>query len=612
MPGLGRPPGSAPWPKAFGRGSRLPSGAVVQVVELAHRADAGQRHLGVDRPGQPVVAVRFQPAGQRVHLLPPGPEGPAAVMGAAAQRPVEGVRVGVGQARQHQARPARTSSARPAGTPALDRQPTRPAVGDQPRRPVDRRAVQPAVAGPSSWSLPATRPGRLTTAVSARTPAWQSASSACSAGECEMPVGLRTNSIAVGMPALARMPASWPAPVASTGRAGQHRPQPLGQRRRRSAVASVQDSAPAGRPGAPASSASSATSARTRSGSGPRASSQAVTSDGIAFTPLGDTEPCPWWPPSRAARRPPGRPAPAGRRPASDRAGRPAGWCRRGWPRRAARSASGRAARSREPTATGCAELDQAAALLDVQLDEAADPVEGFSIGADAGRVEAGGPHRLGQLGRRRRRSAPGPGRRASAPVISREPAQAMPNRAPSSSPKLTTPIGRAGCEARRARSASTAANADTTPERAVEGAAVGHRVQVAADHHARSPARPRDRVTPPGPLVAGPVQRQVKPAPAASAGEPLAQLVVGPASRRTGGSRRCSADRPIGASSSHIRSKDRHGRPSGGARAQAPCRSRPGPVSSDQPSSARPWRPRPDPASPAAPSRSAAPGRRW
>ena len=34
---------------------------------------------------------------------------------------------------------------------------------------------------------------------SARTPAAQSAGSACSAGECETPVGLRTNSIAVGI-----------------------------------------------------------------------------------------------------------------------------------------------------------------------------------------------------------------------------------------------------------------------------------------------------------------------------------------------------------------------------------------------------------------------------
>ncbi len=40
---------------------------------------------------------------------------------------------------------------------------------------------------------------------------------ACSSGEWETPVGLRTKSIAVGMPAAERMPASWPAWVGSTG-----------------------------------------------------------------------------------------------------------------------------------------------------------------------------------------------------------------------------------------------------------------------------------------------------------------------------------------------------------------------------------------------------------
>ncbi len=43
---------------------------------------------------------------------------------------------------------------------------------------------------------------------SASTPTWQSAASAYSSGECETPVGLRTKSIAVGMPAAERMPAS--------------------------------------------------------------------------------------------------------------------------------------------------------------------------------------------------------------------------------------------------------------------------------------------------------------------------------------------------------------------------------------------------------------------
>src|SRR5690242_5368896 len=45
------------------------------------------------------------------------------------------------------------------------------------------------------------------TVVSASTPAKQSAVSAYSTGECETPVGLRTNNIALGIPAVARIPA---------------------------------------------------------------------------------------------------------------------------------------------------------------------------------------------------------------------------------------------------------------------------------------------------------------------------------------------------------------------------------------------------------------------
>ena len=70
---------------------------VVQVVELAHGGDPGQRHLGVGGGGQLQVAVRVEDRGDLVHQLPPAPEVPPAAMGAPAQRPVEGVRVAVGQ-----------------------------------------------------------------------------------------------------------------------------------------------------------------------------------------------------------------------------------------------------------------------------------------------------------------------------------------------------------------------------------------------------------------------------------------------------------------------------------------------------------------------------------
>ena len=75
---------------------------VVQVVELADAGDAGERHLGVRRPGQREVGVRVEPRGDGVHALAPGPERAAAAVRAAAQGAVEGVRVRVGEAGQHQ------------------------------------------------------------------------------------------------------------------------------------------------------------------------------------------------------------------------------------------------------------------------------------------------------------------------------------------------------------------------------------------------------------------------------------------------------------------------------------------------------------------------------
>lgn len=49
-------------------------GLVMHVVKLTHHGDAGQRHLGVGGPGEPVVAVRIEPLGRPVHHLAPRPE----------------------------------------------------------------------------------------------------------------------------------------------------------------------------------------------------------------------------------------------------------------------------------------------------------------------------------------------------------------------------------------------------------------------------------------------------------------------------------------------------------------------------------------------------------
>jgi hypothetical protein len=87
---------------AHGVGIGVARGAVVEVVELADAGDAGQRHLPEDPARERPVAVGVQPLGDRVHVLAPGPEGAAAAVRAPAQRPVEGVRVGVREAGQRE------------------------------------------------------------------------------------------------------------------------------------------------------------------------------------------------------------------------------------------------------------------------------------------------------------------------------------------------------------------------------------------------------------------------------------------------------------------------------------------------------------------------------
>ena len=73
---------------------------MVQVVELPDDGHPGQHHLRVDRAREGEVAVRVEPGGDGVHLLPPGPEGAAVGVRTTPQGPVEGVAVGVREAGQ--------------------------------------------------------------------------------------------------------------------------------------------------------------------------------------------------------------------------------------------------------------------------------------------------------------------------------------------------------------------------------------------------------------------------------------------------------------------------------------------------------------------------------
>lgn len=106
--------------------------------------------------------------------------------------------------------------------------------------------------------------------------------------------------------------------------------------------------------------------------------------------------------------------------------------------------------------------LGQVAALLDVELHEGADPTEPRRVGADRGGVLTGPLHGVRQpdpVGVAQLEGLLG----VSTPAASREPTQATPNRAPSSSPKLTIASGLVN-RASRSRSRSRAANDETTP----------------------------------------------------------------------------------------------------------------------------------------------------
>ncbi len=117
-----------------------PAGRVVEVVELPHRGDPGERHLGVDGGGERQVAVGVERPGDPVHGVAPGPEGAGADLDGAAQRPVEGVRVRVGLAGHEQ--PLQPDGARRAG-PAVRRDLGDPAAvgGADQHVPLDHRTV---------------------------------------------------------------------------------------------------------------------------------------------------------------------------------------------------------------------------------------------------------------------------------------------------------------------------------------------------------------------------------------------------------------------------------------------------------------------------------------
>ena len=193
MPGVGGGLDERVRPSRSGRRTACRPGCVVQVVELADAGDPGQRHLGVDRAGQRVGSesgssrpARAYICSRQVQKLPAAArwvrprsarwkacEWRVASAGQRSSQPSAGRRSGT----RRDARCAASTSmdAATPSRPSQARRQHRPACSSRARRRAPRRRQAVVVV-------------------------------ACSAGEWETPVGLRTNSIAVGTPAAARMP----------------------------------------------------------------------------------------------------------------------------------------------------------------------------------------------------------------------------------------------------------------------------------------------------------------------------------------------------------------------------------------------------------------------
>ena len=398
-------------------------------------------------------------SGDGVHLLPPGPERAAGRRGCGRAAPGGRRASARWPGRAASAPGSRTASGRRRATPAVTAV-NRPVVDlDQHVGVGSARSAQPGVLGDQYVGSPA-RQLRQHGGQRAH------AGGAVVVGRRARPGSARRRSgcaRTASRSARARRarPASWPAPVGSTGAS----PSSAASRSRSAGVegdlggdrlggrSSTVGAVAAGALGRPLC-ATASTSASSVAASAARASSQAVTRDGIALVALGShARPGRRWRARRRSRAsllaastvngegqhrvaPVGHPGGAGVVGLAGEVEPPPAV-------RPDRAGHRRPARPGRPSA---------AALLDVQLDERADPAQ-----QRPGR----GPSRPGRRRRRQRlgerhpvavaqRAARGPA--SSAPVSSREPEAGTPNRAPSSSAKAATASGRAGVTPRGAQ----------------------------------------------------------------------------------------------------------------------------------------------------------------
>ena len=250
-----------------------------------------------------------------------------------------------------------------------------------------------------------------------------------------------------------------------------------------------------------------------------------------ATLPMVATQPC-------ASAAAAGRPARrSGERRASRPGGPPAGWCRRGWPRRGSRCRQRPCGQMSVPTATGwprstsprpCSTCSSTNAptrpqrlrvRTEVVRDRGRPPASASAMVTPSASVSAAGP-----VGGQRAGDHPRPGAGHAEPGALLVDEVHHPDR-----PGRPEALG-----PQRVHRGERADHA----ERAVVRAAVGDRVQVRAGHHPG--AGSRVRVAPPRPLVAHPVLDQVQPAGGALSRRTTPAARRPRRSRRTGGSRRC------------------------------------------------------------------------
>ena len=226
-----------------------------------------------------------------------------------------------------------------------------------------------------------------------------------------MPVGLRTKSIAARMPALARIPASCPAPVARTGASPSRRAS-------RAARLGVERVTRSTTPRSRGRRGDVGDDARTASESAPRASSQRSRATGSRSRRWVRPAPCRRWPLRRAVR--PRRAPPDTSASASIGSCRSASLVVPAW----LASPSGRRATDRAARSTADrdrpAEVDETAALFYVQFDEDTTR-RNVSSSRPTWRIVPGAAHRFGEVdtvavGSASARSG------VDAPVSSREP----------------------------------------------------------------------------------------------------------------------------------------------------------------------------------------------